>query len=274
MVNFTPGDILQRGSWPGQIHHRAMLNAGGLSEVFTGQPGSACRLLASASQGEEIRAAAVCCSREEWQGGRLIWVRGTNSSYYQKGRALLTPDDPAQWFLGERLLRWALEESGYSLRCRKPSVTTRDPLITVSRHKNGYIFSGYMLDTTATWQCRFPQGAPLLLGYETEIEDGYSQYRMPRGWQRECRIFVRQASGVVSCTEQCSVEVGIKRRMWVRGLQDADVRFYLEPGSDPVVQRVWRGDEAHEYHPFTMGSDRTGEYVLVTAVTGDLVFSW
>ncbi|MCE5260156.1 MAG: hypothetical protein LLG44_14025, partial [Chloroflexi bacterium] len=270
----TSPDQLRQGDWPLQLQHRALMCAGGISEVSAAQASNHRNILATATQGSEQRIISVIVRDLAWQGGSLAWVRGTNSSYYEPRHALLTPDDPDRFFLGERLLRWALDELGYRFRFSKPNVATRDALVTVSRYKNAYFFSGYMPDTTATLKLRFPQGAPLLLGYETELENGFSQYRMPRGWQRECRVFIEQAEGVVSCTEQCSVEVGIRRRMWLRGLRSATVRFYLEPEADVVVQRIWRGDEAHDYYPFTTDRDRTGEFVLVNDVTGDLVLGW
>ncbi|MHB9033379.1 MAG: hypothetical protein ACYC6L_10060, partial [Anaerolineae bacterium] len=262
-------DTFQRGSWPRTMLHRELMNSGGLNAVPDGSYNPSHRILATVEQGDEQRVVSVINREPAWEGGCLAWVRATNCSNYVEHRALLVPDDPTKLFLGERLLRWALDEMGYAIRYRKPNTATRDPLITISRHKNGYFFSGYMPDTTATLQLKFPQGAPLLLGYETEIVDGYSQYRMPRGWQRECRVFIKQQSGVVSCTEQCSVEVGIRRRMWLRGLDAATVRFYLEPGSDVVVQRIWAHDEAHDAYPFSSGKDRSGPYILVEDVTGE-----
>lgn len=274
LTSHTVVDTLHEGCWPATTIHRPLMCAGGASEVLADRVDPDCRVLATYSQGEEERVAAMTCRSPEWSGGSLTWVRGTNSSYYKRGRPLLVPDDPSQVFLGERLLRWALAEVGYAIRFNKPTLLTRDPITLIARHTNGFYFSGYMPDTTALLQLRFPQGAPLFVGYETEMADGYSQYHLPRGWHRECRIFVEQQDGVISCTEQCSVEVGIHRRIWLRGLRSANVRFYPEPGSQTHVQRRWQGDEAHEDMPYTSGQDRTGSFVSVQNISGELLFSW
>ncbi len=101
-------------------------------------------------------------------GGGIGWLRGTNASYYQAGHHLLTSDDPANYFPPEVLMRFMLNQFGYTFSVEKGSPAVKTPLTLVSRSKNGFFFAGYTPDTTASLKLRFPQGAPVLLGYETD----------------------------------------------------------------------------------------------------------
>ena len=53
----------------------------------------------------------------------------------------------------------------------------------------------------------------------------------------ECRVFVEQAAGVASAIEACPAQVGVTRRLWLRGLKDATVRSRatLSPSSPPML---------------------------------------
>lgn len=41
----------------------------------------------------------------KWNGGKVIYLRGTNSSSFTGGR-LLTPDNPEKYFIGPLMLRY------------------------------------------------------------------------------------------------------------------------------------------------------------------------
>ena len=95
--------------------------------------------------------------------------------------------------------------------------------MTVANSDNGFFFSGYVPNTTVKQRFKFPQGAPLLIGYETMLEDGASVYSLPKAWHRESRIFIEQVDGMISCHEVHSGEKGIERRIRVTGLENATV---------------------------------------------------
>src|SRR5208283_5089967 len=105
------------------------------------------------------------------------------------------------------------------------AVDLRSPYNLVSRHDNGFYFSGYAPNTTVVQRLRFPQGAPLMVGLETEIVAGCATYCMPRSWHYECRVFVEQeAESILSCVEQPTVMVGLHRRLYMTGFREATLR--------------------------------------------------
>jgi hypothetical protein len=207
-------------------------------------------------------------------------VRGTSSNTYHKGKRLLTPDDPTVYFRGELLMRWTLAELGYDIKVSKRTAGTRDPAICIARNRNAYVFSGFCPNTTATLCLRFSQGAPLLVGHETILADGYATYVLPRAWHHECRVFVEQKQDAqLTCEEVCPSERrNLRRHIRVTGLSKATVRFYPEPGREPrVLLRTPGPDGTVPFNvdvPFQQGEDGTGPFVYVERFTGDLEFAW
>ena len=155
---------------------------------------------------------------------------------------------------------------------------TREPLSVIARHANGFFFSGYVPETTATIHLRLPQGAPLLVGCETRLDHGRATYSMPRAWHRECRIFVDgQDAGELSCVENHSGEIGVSRRLRVLGLRNATLRFYPETGSASNVRMLLRPSA-----PYLVGNfltpehkcDALGDRLEVHNVTGTVLITW
>ena len=102
---------------------------------------------------------------------------------------------------------------------------------------------------------------------------------MPRAWHRECRCFVEQAAeGEISCVEGISEEIGIRRRLWLSGLNNATVHFYPEarPAGPPVRMQTVQsrenplpGQDRIEYT-----SEESGKRLVVRNITGNLLISW
>ena len=232
-------DALAQGSYPTRLRHPELLSAGGIEAALRDEGDAGTEVAASVSDGSATRVAALCRSLPEWNGGAVAWMRGTNSATYHKGAHLLSPDDPAQWFHGDLLARFLLERLGVHVSVQKRRPAQRNPVTCIARHSNGFFFSGYAPDTTVSLRLRFPQGAPILVGLETWLEDGRSTYALPRAWRRECRVFVDgQDEGQISCVEQHSGEIGVRRRLFLRGLQNATVRFYPEAGTEASVRML------------------------------------
>lgn len=125
-------------------------------------------------------------------------------------------------------LREALEDFGYCIRFSCKPSAKKPPTMTVSRSDNGFFFSVYNSDTTTDTHLKFPLGAPILSGGETEITDGFATYRFTRCEHRECRFFVEQKSGILSCHEKPPANVRFRRRIELHGLEDATVCFFPE----------------------------------------------
>ena len=270
-------DVVRQGAYPDKLNHRELLSAGGLRGVPGDETDPHSRVLAWVTSGGQRRLAATYREDPDWNGGALAWVRGTNSNHYSKGAHLLTPDDPALWFQSGRLMRLALSRFGFVFAAAKRLPGQRDPLTCVARHDNGFFFSGYTPDTTVELRLGFPQGAPLLVGYETELVGGLSTYRMPRSWHRECRVFVRQDGGMLSCVEQHSGEIGVSRRLLVRGLQEAEVTFYPESAGSGKVTGIVNAAYPYlqgQFVQFEQTDDGSGRSLRTAGITGSLLISW
>lgn len=258
---------------PQQMQHRALMSAGGIETVVADENDAHTRIAAQVVQGDAKRVAALSRRLPAWNGGTLAYVRGTNSNSYKAGQHLLQPDDAGEWFPGDLLMRLVLQAFDYDWRTRKREPKQRDTVTTVARARNGFYFSGYVPDMTVELQMRFPHGAPLLIGCEAELKDGRACYRMPRAWHRECRVFIEQQDGVVSCVEQISGAIGITRRLRVTGLQNATVRFFPDTSIEnaPVLQQnpIWPFIEG----PF-VDAVLHGSFVQADNISGDLLISW
>lgn len=261
-----PKDTIAHGGLATAMLHRAVLSGGGIETVLRDPALPDYEVSSTVSQGSSERVFAIA---RRLQSGWLAWVRGSLSCTITHA-PLPQPDDPLKLFPAEFLMRGMLEKLGYRILVDKPTIQTPNPLILAARSNNGFFFSGYCPSTAVTLRLRFPHGAPLLLGYETWIEDGSASYHMPRAWHRECRCFIEQdESSEVACAERTSEEVGIRRRMLVTGLRGAAVHFYPErrPSGPPV--RMESGGKRIQY-----SVEDGGRRLAAREVTGDLLISW
>lgn len=132
-------------------------------------------------------------------------------------------------------LREALSAFGYEISFDKKSSHGKPPAMMISRSNNAMFFSAYNPNTTTDSRLKFPFGAPILCGCEAEISGGCSSYRFSRSEHRECRVFVEQNSGVVSCREAPPVNARYRRAIKITGLEDATVRLFPEKGCESAV---------------------------------------
>jgi len=98
---------------------------------------------------------------------------------------------------------------------------------------------------------KFPLGAPVLMGCETELRDGFATYQFARAEHRECRVFVEQKEGVIGARERTVVNDDYRRRFAITGLQDATLRYF--PETDAMG--------AARYSDYATGGDTTPEYL-------------
>lgn len=159
----------------------------------------------------------------------------------------------------------------------KKILSVKNPVLTISRSNNAFIFSGYNPNSTIQNKFRFPQGAPLLLGLDTKLEKGYSAYTLPTSWNRESRVFVQQNDGIVSLKELHSGEMGISKRFRISGLKNATVRIYAE---DNVTAKDFHAYLNANYPwkegkiSFKEGDPKLGKHFVIENITGSLVVSW
>ncbi|MBE6965713.1 MAG: hypothetical protein E7441_06735 [Ruminococcaceae bacterium] len=166
----------------------------------------------------------------------------------------------------------ALSEFGYSIQFVKE---TRSPLpvMTVHRSNNAMLFSVYNRDTTVETGLKFPLGAPVLNGFSTKLTDGCASYHFNKSVHAECRVFVKQKSGVVKAKEEPPVNMKYRRRIRISGLSDASVCLFgesyckdscivtnIEPDGTPVPLDGWK----------VVTDAENGTYLYAENVSGEI----
>ncbi len=224
----APLDRFPRSA-PKSYTHRPVMSGGSLAE----SPIDASVCLACAHQDEHVRALAAEFTTPA--GARVSWVRGPLPLAVSAEEHLPTPDSPETTFPFTGLIRQMLAAHGWRFAIAAAERTQRRPVIALHRQDNGWYFSGYTPDTTVELSLRTPFGAPLLLGTEARLHDGVAHYHLPRAWRHECRVFIDQTAGTASAIEACPAQIGVTRRLWLRGLRDAIVRFFPVTATGPVT---------------------------------------
>lgn len=272
----VPNDTLTARKAAAKILHNPLSSAGGMTAVAS----KYARVSAEVSKNGETRTAALSRSEKEWNGGAVTWVRGTNSFRLPEFKGAHLPEmlDQNEYFYPELLMRRMMRAFGIELSIEKREGAQKNPILTISRHKDGFYFAGHSPNIGVSQTFRFPYGAPVFCGLETFIENGLSSYRMPKAWRRECRIFVDQKDASdVSCAEQCSGMVGVTRRMRLRGTKNATVRFFPETGTEPKVTFLKNPRDPFLKGDFVAPRRETtvdGECLVIDNVNDDLLISW
>ena len=181
-----------------------------------------------------------------------------------------------QFGASEREMVCALKHFGMELSFSKAN-SAKPPVMTIHRHDNAYMFSVYSPNTTVETKLKMPLGAPVLMGYETEVEGGTASYHFPKAEHRECRAFVTQKSGTVGAREVAPVSAQFRRRIELSGLNHATVRLFGEQYCADNLTCVLnsQGDFYFVGDPCngTYVTDGHGTYYELHDVTGTLVFS-
>ncbi|HKL09718.1 MAG TPA: hypothetical protein VJ896_13165 [Bacteroidales bacterium] len=260
---------------PDSIYHDAFYSGGPINTQRLSNKNNS-KVLTTVKQGVEKRDVALVRHEENGKGGAICYIRGTNS-VGNKGGRLLRPLDKRKWYSGNILMRYALLELGYELLFEKESPLTKNPVNTISRNDNAYYFSGFVPNTTVKQKFKFPMGAPVFIGLETRITNGYSTYNMPKSYFKECRFFIEQEEGIISCFEIHSGEKGIKRRIGIKGLENATVRFYPPENADINEMKIFH----NSHYPYKKGQIQgekenrfRGKYILFRNISGQLTIGW
>ncbi|OGO79990.1 MAG: hypothetical protein A2Y21_09680 [Clostridiales bacterium GWC2_40_7] len=270
-------DALNETVWPKKVLHRELMSEGGIDTVVNDKNDAAVKVLAAVCKESSKRDVAVYRSCPEWNGGAVVWLRGTNSNGYYKGSFLLIPDDAIIYFPMESLMRLALSEFGYDIRYYKEGPNIKNPVTMIHRSNGAFFFSGYVPDTTVKMKFRMPLGAPILIGNETKLDNGHSVYHMPRAWHAECRVFVEQEeNSILTCREICPVSYEMRRRIQIRGLMNATVRIFPQKGYEEKTEVL-----LNSTYPYFVGQKLDwglkdtpwGKVIETKDVTGQLTVS-
>ena len=170
-------------------------------------------------------------------------------------------------------IRECLDKYGYTVDFIKKDSTAKPPTLSLHRYDNAMMLSAYNVNTTTDTRLRSPLGAPVLCGMETEIRDGHAIYHFARGEHRECRVYVEQSEGVISCREAPPKSMRFRRALKITGLKNATVRLFSERGCECAVTTIKTSytpifDERFEYtYDETYGWHMKGENI-----SGDIYF--
>ncbi len=143
----------------------------------------------------------------------FAWVRGTLSG--------------AGGYKAEGIVGKLLEKMGFCIRFENP-MGVESPKLSIHRHSNAYILSQFTPYTVVETQMKLPLGAPIFDCYSAEIKDGFACYRFPKSEHKECRIFVEQGKGVVTCREEAPCSAQFRRSIGVYGLENATLNILAE----------------------------------------------
>ncbi|MGQ9629503.1 MAG: hypothetical protein ACUVXI_04200 [bacterium] len=261
-------------AWPGRkiLKHDPLVSGGPISEVLKDESDRFTEVCAVVRQNGEERIYALTRRLPSWHRGMVGWVRGGNpfSTERNPQSELRLPNQYPEGFLDPTILaRYLLSRFGYSFLQRRNDPQTRPIMTFVSRLRNGFVFTGYKPDTTAVWRVGFPQGAPLLVGKEAEVEGGFATYFLDRSFHEECRAFVRQESaGVISCAEKPPFPTGKERTIQISGLADADLTIY--PPLDRMDEVVIEKDGGR----INVKDQIWNKQIHLRGVTGVLSITW
>jgi len=256
-------DSIKRGSRPDKILHRPFTSGFGIGARM--KKGSLAKPFVKMN-GE------IAGTYSE----RVVWLWGTVSADY-KGKRHLTPDDEREYLSGEALLRVALDILGIKIRFEKESFDSPEPVLTLSRHDGAYMIAASARDTTVKTQIRLPLGAPVPQGREVKInENGFGEYHFSKSEFFECRIFVSQEEGVISCRDMSPGSFFRARKIKLTGLKNATVRFFSPEYCKENIEVLLNSDDLNtfvgESYDHSYVTDENGTYFEARGVTGTLYF--
>lgn len=277
------GDLeLENGAHAGQsIRHLDCLSAGGWREA----PGDSL---------DPSR--AVCASRDGRRRVAFTVTQGTGSGRIGWLRASLAtgefdPENPApirgpilKPLIEPELVQpgipgaEVLDRFGWFLQRKLSPGDPKPPYLTVHRHANALVLSGYHRNELSTQRVRTPLGAPLLTNRHNRLVNGSTEIGGEVAWQYEVRAFIQEdTDGVVVCRMLHPGMHKVERRTLVSGLQDN--RLIILPHPDFLETLRLLPDPSFPYflgEPLEIRLEsRWGHQVILTPpLTGELLIEW
>ncbi|MGN7785775.1 hypothetical protein ACTJIJ_14710 [Niabella sp. 22666] len=267
---FQSDSILNYKKLP--LRHNQLSSGGGLSTATKNTQDLYTRELLKLKQASILRIGALSRSLPQWKGGKVVYLRGTNSSNHTGGR-LLTPDNPEKFSIGPAYLRYICQEFGFYYLIEKGAASIKSPVLTIARSNNGFQFSGYVPNTTVKQKFKMLQGAPLFNGLHAELDSGFAAYHLPTSWHKECRIFVEQRKGTVLAKEIFTGQKDLKKKITVSGLKNATVKVYADADTDPATVQFFNNGKKNK-QPVVLRNSSQGSYYVVENISGDLTIAW
>ena len=157
-------------------------------------------------------------------GGNVIYYGTDKTALPENALFADSQEDPCA-------IRKLLEQTGWSIRFAQKR-EGKPCAMTLSPSDHALQLSVYNPDLTTDTLLKFPLGAPILTGMDTQITDGFACYRFGRSEHRECRVFVQQSEGIVSLKELPPVSTVYHRRLYLSGLENATVCIFPDKRSE------------------------------------------
>jgi hypothetical protein len=255
--------------WRGErlLRHGPTLSGGPLCEVP--DPAAAnLKVLVQATSPQGTRAYAIHRTDPAWQGGSVVWVRGSSSWEMAKpGTRRDLP--PLRFWNSGTLVRQALQAFGITLRQTLRTPQSPLTMVFVSRCNNGFYFTGVKTDTTGLVHLSLPDGAPILVQQEGILSGCSITYQLRKSYHENCVLFAAQpGESVVSCREQPPFPTGNTRRLTVSGLQDAEICIY------PPRALLDRAAVSCAGKPVEAEKDQRRGCLRARGISGTLDLSW
>ncbi|MFW6293626.1 MAG: hypothetical protein ACOC7V_15070 [Spirochaetota bacterium] len=223
----------------GTILHEPVGSGGAITAVGAGSTAIDVLVYARPADGEPRP--YVVASREF----PLVWIRGTNNHETRLGeRGPRVPAPRPDYFDSTVLINEIFARTGHTVRVENDADGPAHMLF--SRRERAWFLSGYAARPAGVVRLRFSDGAPVFHATTTRIEEGASLYPLSRVMRHECRVFVRQESGVVTCTTRSRGHRRAELSLGIRDLADATLVFYPPEGARTVVETA---DGEREYGP-------------------------
>lgn len=185
--------------------------------------------------------------------GKLAWIRATNSFEDPIHTQRPIELDKHAYLRPATLLRSMLTVFDVNVMFDACQIDDDEPVQSIWRHANAYWFAGFVPNTTTSLRYRFPWGAPLFTSSDTFIQKGFSTYRFDHGFVKEARLFIEgQKDGtVVRTSELATINPKFSRRLLLRGLENATITFFEEPGYEGRTLFQTDDDPSHYRRSYT-----------------------
>lgn len=125
-------------------------------------------------------------------------------------------------------IREKLCQFGYHITFDNPHKNKKTTTMTIANSDNCMFFNLYNQTTALDMYLKFPLGVPVFVGSDVIIENGTGKYRYGISEHLECRVFVKQESGIVSLREAPPGNKKYRRKLRLTGLENATVYFFPE----------------------------------------------
>lgn len=224
-----------------RFNHSSVYSAGGLRETRGKTP----LLTVESEEGARTLAAEATLGE-----GRIVWFRGSVEHPTPDTRWLddghICHNDPPGRFSPARFAASLCQRFGWEFRYSCPEREILEPAMTIHQSQHRLFFCGAAKNALVEYEFRTPLGAPVMLNSDLRIKNGRAVYQFPRGWRRECRVFLKQKEdSIVSCRV---LQGRMGSRFLVTGLKDAEVVLAITGGEGTTVTGP-AGKPAYELEP-------------------------